>query len=367
MKILSAELIGWRNYENQRFVFDGSPTLFVGPNGQGKTNFVEALVYAALGRSHRTSNDAVLVRTGSSEAIVRIAVSHNGRTLSADVKVAASGSNTIRVNGAPSSRRDLARLLPLVLFAPEDMDLVRGDPDSRRTYMNDILAESSSTAAGDIYDYDRTLRQRNTLLKSLRTNPRADSGTLDTWTTSLIDYASRMMKARRRLVAELGGGVAEHYRAIASSNDEATLSLSESIDSSTADEDITARLTEKFASNRLEEIDRGVTLAGPHRDDLVITLNSLPARTHSSQGEAWSAALALRLSQVDLLKRTSAAGDPVVVLDDVFSELDPGRRTRLGEHLVGIEHVIITAADVSTIPDTLAGTQHFVANGQIDA
>jgi len=160
--------------------------------------------------------------------------------------------------------------------------------------------------------------------------------------------------------------VAQHYRAIASSDDTAELSLSESIDSTTTDDEISTRLAEKFAANRVEEIDRGMTLAGPHRDDLVFTLNSLPARTHSSQGEAWSAALALRLSQVDLVRRTSIAGDPVVVLDDVFSELDAGRRDRLGEHLVGIEHVIITAADVSTIPDTLAGTQYFVANGHID-
>lgn len=367
MRFLSAELVGWRNYEKQLFVFDGSPSVFIGANGQGKTNFVEALVYTALGHSHRTSNDAVLVRTGSAEAIIRIAVSHNGRTLSVDVKVAASGANQVRVNGSPSSKRDLARLLPLVLFAPEDMGLIRGEPDYRRTLMNDILAESSATAAGDIGDYERVLKQRNTLLKSLRANSRGETGTLDTWTGSLVDYATRIMLARRRLVADLGANVAAHYRAIASSDDVAALSLSESVGPDVADSDIAERLTEKFASNRLAEIDRGMTLVGPHRDDLVISLNSLPARTHSSQGEAWSAALALRLAQVDLVRRTSVAGDPVVVLDDVFSELDAGRRTRLGEHLVGIEHVIVTAADVSTIPDTLAGIHHIVTNGQIDA
>jgi DNA replication and repair protein RecF len=367
MKILSAELIGWRNYEHQLFVFDGSPTIFVGSNGQGKTNFVEALVYAALGRSHRTPTDAVLVRQGSDEAVIRIAVTHNQRTLTVDLKVAASGSNVIRVNGSPSSRRDLARLLPLVLFAPEDMDLVRGEPDHRRSFMNDILSESSSITAGDINDYERVLRQRNMLLKSLRANPRAERGSLDTWTDSLVEYASRIMVARRRLVGELGTGVANHYRAIASSDDVAELSLLESIGPDVPDENITRRLSEKFASQQRDEIERGMTLAGPHRDDLVITLNSLPARSHSSQGEAWSAALALRLSQVDYLRRTSVAGDPVVVLDDVFSELDAGRRSRLGDHLVGIEHVIITAADVSTIPASLAGTQHFVANGHIDA
>lgn len=367
MKIISAELIGWRNYEHQTFVFDGSPTIFLGSNGQGKTNFVEALVYAATGHSHRTASDATLVRAGSPEAIIRISVQHNARTLSVDLRVASSGANTIRVSGAPSSRRDLARLLPLVLFAPEDMNLIRGEPEHRRTLMNDTLSESSATAAADIADYERILKQRNMLLKSLRTNPRAERGTLDTWTDGLIEAATRIMVARRHLVAQLGIGVAAHYRAIASTDDAVTLSLSESIDSQTPNEQIADRLREKFDALRAEESDRGMTLAGPHRDDLIITLNSLPARTHSSQGEAWSAALALRLAQVDLIRAASVAGDPVVVLDDVFSELDAGRRDRLGSHLAGIEHVIITAADVATLPDTLAGIQHHVTNGRIDA
>lgn len=367
MKIISAELIGWRNYDHEKFVFDGSPTIFLGPNGQGKTNFVEALVYAATGHSHRTASDATLVRAGSAEAIVRIAVGHNTRTLSVDLKIASSGSNAIRINGAPSSRRDLARMLPLVLFAPEDMDLIRGEPEHRRMLMNDTLAESSSTAAADIADYERILKQRNMLLKSLRSNPRTEKGTLVTWTDALIDAAARIMTARRQLVSQLSVSVPGHYRAIASTDDVVTLALSESIDSQTVDNDISDRLREKFAALHAEEIERGTTLAGPHRDDLVLTLNALPARTHSSQGEAWSAALAIRLAQLDLLRSTSAAGDPVVILDDVFSELDLGRRDRLGSHLRGIEHVIITAADVSTIPDTLAGIQHHVMNGRIDA
>lgn len=367
MKILSAELIGWRNYEHQSFVFDGSPTVFVGPNGQGKTNFIEALVYAAQGHSHRTANDAVVVQVGGREAVIRIAVAHGGRKMAIDVRVTTAGSNTIRVNGTSSARRDLARMLPLVLFAPEDLDLVRGEPEHRRRFMDQIIAESSAMSAGDISDYERVLRQRNVLLKSLRTNPRGAGETLDTWTDSLIDYASRIMRARRNLVSQLNEHVAAHYRAIASSDDAVELALSESVDSATADNDIASQLARGFVKQRTREIERGMTLIGPHRDDLGIALNSLPARTHSSQGEAWSVALALRLAQVDLLRQTSVAGDPVVVLDDVFSELDFERRQRLGEHLAGIEHVIITAADASTIPDTLAGKQHLVKNGHIDA
>lgn len=367
MRIISAELIGWRNYEHQSLTFEGSPTIFVGPNGQGKTNFVEALIYSARGHSHRTASDAVLVKSGASEAIIRIAVQHNTRQLAVDLRVTESGANTIRVNGTITKRRELARLLPLVLFAPEDMELVRGEPEYRRTFLNDLVAESSPSLAGDVADYDRVLRQRNTLLKSLRSSSAPTTGTLDTWTDSLIVLAARIMVARRRLIEELSPRLSDHYRAIASSSDSVALTMSESIPDNTADADINDVMRNLFHVKQRDEIDRGSTLFGPHRDDMVVVLNNLPARTHSSQGEAWSCALSLRLAQVDIIRRGSIAGDPVVVLDDVFAELDSGRRDRLGEHLAGIEHLIITAADVATIPASLVGRQHTVFDGRIDA
>ena len=367
MRIISAELIGWRNYEHQSLEFESSPTILVGPNGQGKTNFIEALIYSALGHSHRTASDAVLVKSGAPEAIIRMTVQHDTRRLAIDLRVTGSGANTIRVNGAATKRRELARLLPLVLFAPEDMELVRGEPEQRRTFLNDLLAEASSALAGDIADYDRVLRQRNTLLKSLRAAPAAPTGTLNTWTDSLVVLATRIMLARRHIVSELAPRLSAHYQAIASSSDFASITMSESIPDNTAEADIANALRTLFHVKQRDEIDRGSTLFGPHRDDMVIVLNDLPARTHSSQGEAWSCALSLRLAQVDIVRRGSIAGDPVVVLDDVFSELDAGRRARLGEHLSGIEHLIITAADVATIPASLVGRQHTVLGGRIDA
>ena len=366
MKIISAELIGWRNYEHQSLEFQSSPTILVGPNGQGKTNFIEALVYSALGHSHRTASDAILVKNGAPEAIIRMTVQHAARRLEVDLRVTGSGANTIRVNGAVTKRRDLARLLPLVLFAPEDMELVRGEPEHRRTFLNDLVAESSPALAGDIADYDRVLRQRNSLLKSLRATPTAPSGTLNTWTDSLIALAARIMAARRHIVGELSPRLSAHYQAIASSSDVVSITMSESIPDNTAEPDIAEALHALFHVKQRDEVDRGSTLFGPHRDDMSIVLNDLPARTHSSQGEAWSCALSLRLAQVDFVRRDSIAGDPVVVLDDVFSELDAGRRVRLGEHLAGIEHLIITAADVATIPPSLVGRQHTVLGGRID-
>jgi DNA replication and repair protein RecF len=367
MRIISAELIGWRNYEHQSLDFETSPTILVGPNGQGKTNFVEALIYAALGHSHRSASDAVLVKSGALEAIIRMTVQHDTRRLAIDLRVTGSGANTIRVNGIVTKRRDLARLLPLVLFAPEDMELVRGDPENRRMFLNDLVAETSPALAGDIADYDRVLRQRNSLLKSLRSTPSAPPGTLSSWTDSLVGLATRIMVARRSAVSDLSPRLGAHYRAIATSSDSTVVTMSESIPAGTSDSDIAGALRALFHVKQREEIDRGATLFGPHRDDMVLVLNELPARTHSSQGEAWSCALALRLAQVDIVRRDSVAGDPVVVLDDVFSELDAGRRERLGQHLAGIEHLIITAADVATIPSSLVGRQHTVQAGRINA
>lgn len=366
MRIVSAEIIGWRNYDHQSFDFSGSPTILIGANGQGKTNFVEALVYAALGHSHRTRSDSILVKAGMDSAIIRMTVQHNDRRLSIDLRVTESGTNAIRVNGAATKRRDLARMLPLVLFAPEDMDIVRGEPEKRRELMTEILTETSRSLAGDIADYERVLRQRNTLLKTLKNSNGQPTGTLDAWTEGLVELATRIMTARRRLVANLNPLVARHYSAVASTEDRMALSLLETIPAGTNDADIPWALNQVFHEKRREEIDRGTTLVGPHRDDLAIVLNDLPARTHSSQGEAWSCALAIRLAQIDLVKETSAAGDPVVILDDVFSELDEGRRQRLGHHLQGIEHLIVTAADILTVPDNLVGQHHQVTGGRID-
>lgn len=367
MRIAAIELTAWRNYTRARLDMSTSPTILVGENGQGKTNFVEAMVYAALGRSHRTWSDATLVKQGETDAIVRIRVEHGSRKLDIDLAVTASGSNTIRVNGNPTKRKDLARMLPLVIFAPEDMSLVRGEPEFRRNFVDDVLLETSLQATADLSDCDRILRQRNALLKSMsRTPSESEDATLATWTQSFVEAAARIIVARRQVVSELAPLFAQHYSAIAAGENMATLSLVESIGADIPDSGVTDRLTELFHVKRNDEIERGTTLFGPHRDDLAIELNGLAARTHSSQGEAWSAALSLRLAMVDVVRRQSLVGDPVVILDDVFSELDEGRRNRLAAHLTGIEHLIITAADESTIPATMDGEHHHVKGGTIN-
>jgi DNA replication and repair protein RecF len=365
MRIVTTSLVGWRNYEQQSFEFTGSPTILLGANGQGKTNFVEALVYVALGRSHRTALDSVLVGSGRDHAIVRVVAEHAQRRLTVDIKVTASGGNEIRLNGVPTKRKDVVRLLPLVLFAPEDLEIIRGDPEQRRTFLADLATESAATQVADLAEYDRVLRQRNSLLKTIRM-AHGDNSTLDTWTDSLVQVGARVMIARRRIVEALEPLASAQYSAISSSDDRLTLALAESIAPGTPDAGVPTALAAAFTAKRADEIERGTTLIGPHRDDLTISLNGLAARTHSSQGEAWSCALSLRLAMIDFLRARSAVGDPVVILDDVFAELDPERRTRLGKHVRGIEHLIITTADETTIPSDLTGVIHRVSKGRID-
>ena len=368
MRVVSVELTGWRNYRHQALEFDSGTSVFIGENGQGKTNLVEAVVYAAMGKSHRTHLDATLVANGENTAIVRMTVAHDSRSLDIDLSISSAGANMLRVNGNPTKRRELSRFLPLVIFAPEDMHLVRGEPDGRRAFLDHTQMQMTAAAASDIADFERTLRQRNALLKSLGGRSSAVSEpTLDTWTDALVNSAARVIVGRRTAVKALAERFANHYAVIAGGGQLATLSLIESIGEGIEDPDISAALRDRLDDKRRDEIERGTTLVGPHRDDLLITLNGLNARTHSSQGEAWSAALSLKLASVDLLREFSAVGDPIVILDDVFAELDEGRRSRLSAHLSEIEQLIVTAADEATLPADLGGRRFRVAGGQIDA
>lgn len=366
MRIAGVQLSAWRNYDQQVAVFDSSPTILIGSNGQGKTNFVEAIAYAARGKSHRVSADSALVGSGKTEAHLRMRVAEGSRTLDVDVAVKSSGSNTVRLNGQPAKKRDLIRLLPVVMFAPEDMDIIRGDPQARRDFLDDVLALSTARFSGVLGDYDRVLRQRNTLLKSLKSQKsEADLSTLDAWTENLIVLAGQIIRERRRIIDRISPDFARDYVAIAGGSARAGLVMMETIGEGVPSAQIEERLRELFHAKLSEERDRGTTLVGPHRDDLTIMLNDLPGRTHSSQGEAWSLAIALRLAMVDITRETSTVGDPVVILDDVFSELDSARRERLAQHLQDIEHIIVTAADESSVPSSLGGTRYRVTGGVI--
>jgi DNA replication and repair protein RecF len=364
------QLTDFRNYESADVELVPGPNLFVGSNGQGKTNLVEALGYFATLGSHRVSSEQAMIRQGADAAIVRARLRHDDKELLLEVQLNRAGANRAQLNRNGIRVRELPRYFSSVLFAPEDLALVRGEPAGRRRFLDELLVLRSPRLAGVVSDYDRVLRQRNTLLKSARSSGvRGDAlSTLEVWDDRLVALGSELIEARGLLVAELRPVVAEAYVAVAGEDHRAALASRLSIlggdpDAEAEDHGVDAplgpdetamRFRESLARVRRNELDRGMTLIGPHRDDLVLELNGMPARGYASHGESWSFALALKLASAEVLRAESSVGDPVLVLDDVFAELDESRRDRLGEAVAGFEQVLITAAVLGDVPERLA-------------
>ncbi|MBX3100794.1 MAG: DNA replication/repair protein RecF [Salinibacterium sp.] len=369
MIVTHLNLKDFRNYEQLEVAIHPGPNLFVGSNGQGKTNLVEALGYLSTLGSHRVSVDHALIRSGQDSAIVRARLVHADREILAEVQINRVGVNRAQINRSAIKTRELPRYFSSVLFAPEDLALVRGEPSGRRRFLDELLILRSPRMSAVIADYERVLRQRNTLLKSAR-NARGDLSTLDIWDERLVALGSEIIIARSWLVDELDPEVARSYSAIAGADHAASLSSHVSVFSTSTDDDtpdaaatragtlalpvVVEGFRAALARLRRAELDRGVTLAGPHRDDLVLELNRLPARGYASHGESWSFALALKLASATVLRRDSATGDPVLILDDVFAELDESRRGRLAAAVGDFEQVLITAAVFDDVPEALA-------------
>jgi len=371
------ELIDYRSYEHAVLELGPGVTVFVGSNGQGKTNLVEALGYIATLSSHRVATDAPLVREGAERSFVRCTVMGDGRSATAELEITASGSNRARLNGAPSSRpRDLLGLVRTVLFAPEDLSLVKGDPGERRRFLDELLTIRSPRMAAVRGDLDRVLKQRNALLKQMR-SPRGGGenaeSTLQVWDDQLIDVGSLLLQARWTLVDELRPAVERAYVDLAPDSGSTALQYRSSIglDDPAADsapdlEAIRVCFAEALTQMRRAELERGLTLVGPHRDDLFLGLRELPAKGYASHGESWSIALSLRLASYELMRHDlRAGGDPILILDDVFAELDVNRRARLAQAVVSAEQVLITAAVAQDVPDVLAGERFTVVRGQV--
>lgn len=382
MIVSHLNLTDYRNYERADVAVLPGANLFVGSNGQGKTNLVEALGYLSTLGSHRVSSDQALIRQGQDAAIIRARLQHGDRQLLVEVQLNRSGANKAQVNRSAVKPRDLPRYFSSVLFAPEDLALVRGEPSGRRRFLDELLVLLSPRFAGIIADYDRVLRQRNTLLKSARSAGVKGNqlSTLEVWDDRLVDLGSQLIEARTGLVARLQPEVAIAYQSIAGGEHSAELENSLSIFSGTADDEpgdgpgVTGVVTATDAASafrsslerlRRSELERAVTLVGPHRDDLVLRLNGMPARGYASHGESWSFALALKLASVQELRRDSATGDPVLILDDVFAELDAARRERLAEAVASVEQVLITAAVHDDVPEALRANTVRISKGTI--
>ena len=376
MHLTRLALTDFRSYADLSIELEPGVTTFSGPNGEGKTNLVEAIAYLATLGSHRVATDAPLVRQGAERAVLRAAVTGLHGSALAEVELNPGRANRVKLNRVPLPRpRDLLGTLRTVLFAPEDLALVKGDPGDRRKFLDDLLVANAPRYAGVRSDYERVLRQRTALLKSagakghLRGAARESmTATLDAWDAQLARAAAPLLSGRMRLAAQLRPLVAAAYEAVSGGPSGAGSAMAYrcSVDGAGPDDEVVsleAAMLKAMAAVRSSELDRGVCLVGPHRDELELSVGGLPARGYASQGESWSLALALRLASFDLLRQ--GREDPVLILDDVFAELDVGRRDRLAALAAGAEQVLVTAAVPADVPDVLTGARFTVRAGVI--
>ena len=396
MLIKHLSLANFRNYKTADVALHPGVNLIVGPNGQGKTNLVEAIRYLSTLSSHRVAGYVPLIKSGETTATVRALASFEDRDNLLELELNRESQNRVRINKSPAPKqRDVLGYVNTVTFAPEDLDIVKRDPSNRRAFIDELVIQVWPRFAGVYADYERVLKQRNTLLKTARQTGAKGSAlsTLDAWDASLVSYGSEIVAARVDLVGRLQPHLFSAYQSIAVANNEPRILVKSSLlgaavpsgfggfgGGATTEDDgdddlefITtsdrAEIEELFRAKlsfvRSKEIERGLTLIGPQRDDLVLMLGDLPAKGYASHGESWSYALALRLASVDLLRAETRSGDPILILDDVFAELDAGRRERLAELVAGNEQVLITAAVAEDVPGALKASVFVVQEGEV--
>ncbi|MEV5838036.1 DNA replication/repair protein RecF [Nocardia sp. NPDC052112] len=366
MFIRTLSLRDFRSWEHAELELSPGRTVFLGANGNGKTNLLEAVGYLATLGSHRVAADAPLIRIGTERARIGATVVNAGRELRVDLELNQGAANRAQINRSPVRRpREILGILQTVLFAPEDLALVRGDPGERRRFLDELCTARLPRLAAVRADYDRVLRQRAALLKSAgrQARSKAELSTLDVWDGHLAIHASVLLAQRLRLVHDLYPYLAQAYSSIAPESRPATIGYRsaslppEFLDPARAPEPddvaaLEANMLRELAAARPKELERGVCLVGPHRDELDLMLGTAPAKGFASHGESWSFALALRLAAFELLRATGA--EPVLLLDDVFAELDRRRRSALAEVAAGAEQVLITAAVPEDVPAELS-------------
>lgn len=400
MYVSHLSLRDFRSYPEADVELEPGVNAFVGPNGQGKTNLVEAVGYVATLSSHRVASDAALIRAGASSAIIRTRIVRGERASTIELEIAAGKANRARINRAPAAKvRDVVGILRTVVFAPEDLVLVKGDPDARRRFLDELMVLLTPRMAGVLGDYERVLRQRSALLKSAgaarrgRSEGTGDLRTLDVWDAKLAQLGGQLIAVRQRLIQALAPFVSAAYEEVSSGQGAARISYKSSLAGASDPEDPTAgaagwsepaaleaQMLEAMTRLRPKEVERGVCLVGPHRDDVVLELGGLPAKGYASHGESWSFALALRLASYRLLTQgiedpalaedlwmpeAMEDGEPVLILDDVFAELDSRRRRKLSELVAGARQVLITAAVAEDVPEELRGTRIDVMAGTV--
>lgn len=378
MRISRLQVIDFRNYTEAQLEFAPGPNVLLGSNGQGKTNLLEAVGYLATLDSHRVSSDVPLIRRDTDRAVIRAIVINDDRELTIELEITAGKANRARLNKSPVARnRDIIGIARSVLFAPEDLSLVRGDPGDRRRFLDELLVLRFPRYAAARSDYDRVLRQRNALLRTAglarRAGKSGDLSTLEVWDRHLVAAAAVLLHGRLELVSALRPHYDAAYAAISGAADDVGIRYrasgteddndGELLDAARGVAQLECELAERLIAVRAKEIERGITLIGPHRDELVLNLDDFPAKGYASHGQSWSIALALRLASYDLLR--SEGTEPVLMLDDVFAELDTRRRNHLSEVAAAAEQTLITAAVAGDVPDSLRATTFEIDAGRV--
>ena len=385
MHVKHLTLSNFRNYTTAELPLNLGINLFVGKNGQGKTNLAEAIFYCATLTSHRVSGYQPLIKQSETQAIIRLLAGFEDRENLLELELNVDGANRARVNKSEINRiRDVLGYVNAVIFSPEDLDIVKRDPSNRRAFIDELLIQFTPRLAGVYSDYERVLKQRNTLLRTSKNLPANSPGlsTLDSWDESLVKIGSEIIASRHEIIQRMIPHLKDAYAAIADEKNDPNISIRSSLLAKSIvepelevdgvyletnnREEIEALFRAKLLEVRPKELERGVTLVGPHRDDLVLFLGTLPAKGYISHGESWSYALALKLASAALLRKDSRAGDPVLILDDVFAELDLTRRSRLANLIADNEQVIITAAVAEDVPSELRASRFVVLAGTVE-
>jgi DNA replication and repair protein RecF len=376
--ISALQLDGFRNYQQLHLTLEPGINLFVGENGSGKTNLVEACAFLSDFESHRVAGYSPLINANSYTAQISTRGTNKTRELSVAAELNRDKPNRYFLNGNQRKRQaEVVGAIQVVVFAPEDLDIIRRDPSDRRKFLDLAMTQLKPRYAGVRADYERVLKQKTALLKSAKTVSNPDLTTLDIWDDQLVSLGTEIMVGRLELIQAIRPLLQGFYSKLSGQSEEIALSLAASVVN--IDEDgvnafdtvdsaeISAMFHEKLQSVRDKELERGLCLVGPHRDELLIQKSGLNARAYSSQGEAWSLALGLKLAMAELIRQESQSGDPVLILDDVFAVLDSGRRSRLVEFVSNNEQVLITSADPDAIPDLQVARKYLVRSGEIVA
>lgn len=371
-------LADFRNYSTAEFSLKKGANLFLGRNGQGKTNAIEAIAYFSTLGSHRVSSDGAMIASAANAATARMNITRLGRDVLLEVQINKAAPNRAQLNRSTIKPRELPQYFSCVVFAPEDLQIVRGDPAQRRKFLDEVLVLRNPGFASVIADYERVVKQRTTLLKSARTlkiRKSSDSGdpltTIELWDAQLVTLGSKIIHAREQLILALEPHLREAYRAIVDDDHKPSLSLRSSIDTQEVSHvpretrAIEMQFKSALAANFALERERAMTLAGPHRDELELSLNALPVKGYASHGETWSFVLALKLAVAQLSKAENPAGDPVLILDDVFAELDLRRRNNLFRAIQDFDQVIVTAAVADDVPTSVDWNIIQVEAGQV--